>query len=257
MNYGMYISASGMMTQLARQDVISNNLANVSTTAFRPDSVYIRQREGVRAEDGLSFLPSNQLLERLGGGVMPTPTFVGTASGSLETTGRSLDVGIEGEGYLVVQAGEGREGLRLTRDGRLAVRADGTLVTASEGFAIMGQNDRPIRVDPRAEVVIHSDGLVTQRGAAAGRLQLVDTPDPAQLVKTGRNLLRAPDGLDLQRAPAGGVIHQGKLEQSSVNAIDALMDVESAARSAQGHARILGYYDEIMSQAIGRLGRVS
>lgn len=257
MNQGMYISASAMMTQMARQDVFANNLANVSTTAFQPDSIYMRQRGAERIEASLPFLPSNMLLERLGGGVMPTQTYVGTKPGALESTERSLDLGIEGEGYFVVRAGPGEQGLRLSRDGRLALNSQGWLVTASGGFEVLGDQDQGIQIDPSQQVVIQSDGTIMQNGSVQGRLQLVQVSEPHRLIKSGSGLLKAPGDSLLDRTPAPGQIRQGHLEQSGVNAIQTLMDVEGAARSAQGHARILGYYDELMGQVIGLFGRVN
>ena len=71
MNYGMQISASGALSGLYRMDVFSNNLANINTTGFMPDVPVIRQRDAAAREDGLGAMPSNELVERLGAGVMP------------------------------------------------------------------------------------------------------------------------------------------------------------------------------------------
>jgi len=246
-----------MATQMARQDVMSNNLANVATSGFKPDSIYVRQRQAVRQEDSLLSMPSDALLERLGGGVQPTRTYVGTAPAALERTGSPLDLGIGGNGYFVVRAGSGEQGLRLTRDGRFAISEEGKLVTASDGYEVMGAGDRTIDVDASVPLTIQSDGTIVQRGSAIGRLQLTMVADPRTLAKAGANLLRAPRGQSLNRMPADGIIRQGHLERSGVNAIRTLMGVEGASRSAQGHARIISYYDEMMGRAIGQFGRVA
>jgi len=258
MNYGMYVSASAMLTHMARQDVFANNLANITTPAFKPDAISVRHREDVRTEDGLTSWPSDRLLERLGAGVMPTPTRVDIGAAPLERTGSPLDLGIEGEGFFVVRKGDGAEGLRLTRDGRTALSPDGRLVTATDGYAFLDESGREIRVDPALPLEIRADGAVLPGGGPGATLGLSTVPEPGALVKDGSGLLRSGEASGVMNLlDAGGRIKQGHLEMSGVNAISALMDVEGAAKAAQGQARIIGYYDEISGQAITRLGRVS
>ncbi len=257
MNYGLYISASSMSVSMARQDVLANNLANVNTVGFKPDVLSVRQRDAARIEDGLASMPSNDLLERLGAGVMPMPTSVNVSQSPLQKTGRNLDVALEGEGFLVVRAGSGAEGLRLTRDGRLAVASDGTLVTATEGRPLVGANGLPIQVDLRLPLTIETDGTIRQGDDDVGQLQLARVPNPERLIKAGANLLRAAPGETLGISSANPVVQQGFVESSGVNAIDTMMDVTSASRAAQSSARIMGYINELMGAAVNRLGRVN
>ena len=88
-SYGMHLSASGALTSMHRQDVITNNLANARTPGFKPDIALQIARDPARIEDGLGNLPSNQLLERLGGGTHVLPTIVSFAQGVLEQTDRA------------------------------------------------------------------------------------------------------------------------------------------------------------------------
>lgn len=257
MNYGMYIAASGMSAQMARQDVLSNNLANVGTTGFKPDILAIRGREPARIEDRLPTLPSNALLERLGGGVMPTPTRVNLSQAPLERTGRPLDLGIEGEGFLVVRAGPGAEGIRYTRDGRLALAPDGTLVTASEGNPVLGLNDETIQIDPRQPLRIDADGSVRQGDTEVGRLALVSPAEPDRLIKAGNGQLRPAPGSSAERSAATGRVLQEHLESSGTNSINAMIAVTSASRAVDSNATIIGYINEMMGRAINTLGKVN
>lgn len=257
MNYGLYISASALSTTMAKQDVLANNLANVATAGFKPDQFAARQRDVVRVEDGLPFMDSNALLERLGAGVMPVPTSVDVTPAALESTNRPLDVAIEGEGFFVVRAGPGTDGLRLTRDGRFAIGPDGTLVTANEGrpvlddrnFTITVRNDAPIRFD--------ADGSIVQDGETVGRLNVVLPPDSRSLVKVGANLMRLPRGEANALRDAGGVVRQGMVESSGVDAIRAMLGVTNASRAAEGLTTMIGYYNELMGRAINSLARVA
>ncbi len=258
MNYGMYVSGSAMLTHMARQDVFANNLANINTPAFKPDSISVRHRLDVRSEDGLTNWPSDSLIERLGAGVMPTPTRSSIGQAALQRTESALDLGIEGEGFFVVRAGSGPEGLRLTRDGRTAINAEGRLVTANEGYPLLDDAGREIRLAPNIPFEIQTDGLILQGGSRVARLGISTVPDPSGLRKEGAGLFgsaRPGGALDLR--DASGLVRQGHLEASGVNAIDAIMDVEGAAKAAAGQARIISYYDELSASAISRLGRVA
>ena len=255
MIYGMYLSASASLTQMARQDVASNNLANVDTVGFKPDRFHIRQRDAARQEDGLYNLDSNAMLERLGAGVMPLPTTVDTTSAPLRDTGNALDVGIEGRGFLAVRYGEGPDAVRLTRDGRMTINAAGTLVRATDGSSVLASNGGAIRLDPALPVVIDADGTIRQDGNAVARLMIADAPDAA-LIKRGTNLLSVRGG-SASMIPASGRIQQGYVETSGVDPIKAMMAVNDAANSAQSNLRMIGLFYDIMDRAINRLGRVA
>ena len=256
MNYGLYISASGMSAQMARQDVLSNNLANVNTTAFKPDLLAIRQRDMATREDATLPLDSNRLLERLGAGVMPTATRVNASPAPLESTGNPLDLGVEGEGYFLVRAGPGNEGVRLTRDGRFTLSPDGALVTAAEGRPVLDETGQRISIDPTRQVIISAAGDVQQDGQTVARLALANVPDPASLVKEGGGLFRT-SGPALSLPRATGVVKQGMVESSGTNSINAMMAVTSASRAVESNATIIGYINDLMGRAINTLGRVA
>ncbi len=250
----MYISASAMLTNMARLDVASNNLANVTTDGFKPDMIAVRQRLVVREEDGLYHMDSNALLERLGAGVMPTQTTVNMKQAALKTTGNPLDIAIEGKGMIQVASSAGDDSPRFTRDGRLSINSEGELVLAVNGRAVLRDGGSgTIKVDPSRAVEIRGDGSVVQGGKSIGRISFVDVL--GGVVKEGDNLLKAAGEANID--DASGRIVQGAIEQSGVNAIDAMMSVAGAGKAAQGNAKIISYFDELMNRAINSLGRVS
>lgn len=257
MNYGLYIAASGMSAQMARQDVLSNNLANVSTTAFKPDTLAIRARDTARVEDRLATLPSNLLLERLGAGVMPFQTRVSLSAAPLERTGSPLDLGIDGEGYLLVRVGAGDAGVRLTRDGRLAVSAEGRLVTASDGSPVLDSSNQPITVRADRALIVHPNGVIEQDGSEVATLGFVGVDDSRVLAKDGSGLLRVAGGAGLPVRRATGRIMQEHLESSGTDAVKSMMAVTSASRAVDSNSTIIGYINEMMGRAIGTLGRVA
>ena len=142
----MYLAATGVLTRMYRQDVLANNLANVNTVGFKPDVVYTRLRLPERLESGGAS--PQQLLERLGGGHLLSPTRLDLTQGSLTDTGNDLDLAIEGEGFFVVRStSPGNEQLRLTHDGRFTPNTAGELSMAGTGMSLLDTANHPNRLD--------------------------------------------------------------------------------------------------------------
>ena len=259
MNQGLYISAMGAATSMHRQDIHANNLANVNTVGFKPLLAAVRQRDVARVEDGLFHLPSNDLLERLGGGVQAMPERVNFAQGSIEVTGNNRDVAIQGEGFLMVRDSTHGDSTstRLTRDGRLTRNAQGFLVLATTGQPVLDSGNGPIRIPDEAPVKIDADGTITQDGRAIGRLALVSVPNLERVERLGNGLFNADASTLDARRPATGRLVQNAVERSAMNEIDAIMNVTGAGRDAQANITMISFHDRIMDQAINRLGRVS
>ncbi len=265
MQYGLYISASAVSAAMARQDVLSNNLANVNTVGFRPDTLAVRERESVREEDGV-VVPgmSARMLEKLGAGVYPVRTSVNLSQGSLQKTGNPLDLALEGDGFFVARVGTGAEDevggstteLRFTRDGRLTTRADGTLVNSASGFPLVTRGGSTIRVNPAsAETVqVDPDGTVRQGKTVLGQLRIATVADPSRLIKEGDSLMR-PEGQELRDSDA--VVRHGHVEMSGTDPIRAMIGVTSASNAASGGLAMISYYSDIMNRAIQALGRVA
>lgn len=259
MNYGVYLSSSGLLTAMYRMDVAANNLANVSTTAFKPDQAFTRQRDAATVDRGLPNLPSNELLERLGSGAWLAPSRVSFRQGMIEPTSSPLDVAIDGSGFLVTREGANANlaNLRLTRDGRLTINSSNQLVQATSGLPVLDVNERPITVNTAQPVSIDPDGTVRQAGNAVGRLQLVTVDDPARLRKQGDSLYVGPEGLIARRRPSQATLKQGHLERSAVDAVSATLDVMRAERAVGANTRVIAMHDELMNRAISTFGKVA
>ncbi len=260
MDYGMYISASGALTSMYRQDVITNNLANASTPGFKPSLAIARQRDPVRAEDGLGHLPSNAMLERLGAGVMMSPTRLSLVQGPIEQTGNDLDIAIRGEGFFVLRHESGQDGdtLRLTRDGRLARGADGLLVRATDGKAVLDEHQREIRLPERGSIQIDARGQIRVDGVPIARLALVRVEDPRGLQPAGEGMY-APDARTMTGGleRASGTIVQGAIEGSGVNPISAMMEMTAASRAFATNIGMIAQQDRLIERAINGLGRIA
>ena len=259
MNYGLYLSASGALTSMHRLDALTNNLANVNTVGFKPHTPVVRQRDAARQEDGLFRLESNELLERLGGGVQLEETRIGFTQGALKQTGNPLDLAINGDGFLMIrgdQSGNEAE-LLLTRDGRLSLDSSGTLVQTTTGRPVLSLAGEPIRLNRNEDVLIDSSGRVTQGGAQVAQLRLVDVEDRQRLSKRGDGLFGLTSDAIESLRPADGLIKQGEIEGSAVDEMRELIRVQSAAGDARTNLAMIQYHDRLMDRAINRLGRVT
>jgi len=259
MNYGMYLAASGVLTNLYRQDVIANNLANVNTPGFKPDSVYQQARLPERLEDPVAGADPQRLLEQLGGGTLSHPTYTNQNQGALERSANPLDLAIQGDGFFMLEGESGNpaDGFRLTRDGRFTLNTNGELVHATSGRRVLDDNGQPITLDPAQPVHVDADGHVLQGGAVVARLNLVMADDPADLTKAGGSLFQVRGDNPELLEPATGSVQQGFVESSAVDAIMTLNELMGATKSAQGSAQLMQYHDHILGQAIGTFGRVA
>ncbi len=259
MNYGLYISVSGALNATYRQDLHASNLANVNTIGFKPEVATTRQRDAARVEDDLGFMPSSDLLERLGGGVMSARTRTDFSQGVVRTTGNDLDLAIRGEGFftLLDEQNEGESRFRLTRDGRFTLNAQGQMVSVVNGMALVGAGGNPIRLSGESPVTIQADGSILQDGDEVARISIIEVTNRAALKK-------GPDGLFVPNAtqmanqrPATGQVVQRAVEESAVNEIATLMKIEGAAREAQGNIGMIGYHDRVLNQVINRFARIA
>ena len=257
MNYGLQISASGAMTAFARQDILSNNLANLETTGFKPSTVFTQQREAVRQEDDLPLLDSNAMLERLGADALLAPVRTVFSQGPLEETGNPLDLAVQGEGFFAVQqSGPDGDAVRFTRDGRLTINDDtGELIMATTGLPVLDTASQPIRITGDGPVAIDAEGTIRQNGAPVARLGLFDVADRNQLNKLGANLFDLR-GATPERVDFGtGRVRSGFLEGSSVNELGAIMQITAAGRAVSTNIEMVSYHDQMLSSAIGRFAR--
>lgn len=245
------------MTAMYRQDVYANNLANAQTVGFKPDVPSSLARQDVRDEDNVPFLPSNDLLEKLGGGALLNPNRIDFTQGQLKTSDSDLDLAILGDGFFVVRSGadKGGDSLRLTRDGRLTRNNEGYLVQSATGMPVLDVQNRPIRVDAGTKLTIGGDGRLLQDGAEVASLAFVDVGDRSQIRKEGHSLF-VPNSDALGGVKkASGRIQQHAVEEASVDPIRALLAMTSAAREVETNASMIQTHDRLTERAIASLGR--
>lgn len=258
MNYGLYLSASGVLTHSYRQDVFANNLANVETPGFKPDMPSVRQRDPESVEDELGYDVSNQLMDRLGGGVMAGTQRINFAPGVLKATGNPLDVAlIEKDSFFVIEVIDPETGeaqVRLTRDGRFTLNAARELVNQA-GQRVLDDGDRPIVVEGDGQATIGSGGQVQIGGETIAQLQVTQVGDLERLTKRGQGLF-AFNGQDPRRLVENPQVRSGFVEASGVDPIMTMMNIVAATKAATGNANMIRYHDLLLDRAVNTLGRV-
>lgn len=256
MNYGLYLSASGALANMYRQDVFANNLANVNTVGFKHDLAAITQRRPESQEGGFGADVSQKVLDLLGGGVLAGPQKVSFAQGPIQQTHNPLDVALTRSGeFFAVESAQG--GIRLTRDGRFTQDRDGYLATVAGGHRVLGVGDTPIRLNGTGEVTINGRGQVLQNGQVVGQLQVAQVTDQDRLRKVGSNLFAWTSGSDPRLPVQNVVLEPEAVEGSSVDPITAMMNLIDASRAAEGNANLIRFHDTLMDRAVNVLGRIA
>ncbi|MGQ0609664.1 MAG: flagellar basal-body rod protein FlgG [Paracoccaceae bacterium] len=254
----LQIAATGMAAQQMKVDVVSNNLANMSTTGYnarRADFADLHYQQlaqpgTVSASNG-SMLPTGI---QIGLGVRPTAVSIVLAQGALALTGGDLDVAIEGAGYLEVTLPSG--GSAYTRDGALKRSADGLIVTA-DGYAVapgitIPSDARSLSINADGEVYVYfTDEAEPQ---LLGQLNLVGFTNEKGLEATGSNLFleSAASGPPLIGAPGLdglGTLRQGYLEESSVDSVREVTELIKAQRGYELNAKVITAADQMLAAA--------
>ena len=220
MDKSIYVAMTGAKETLRAQAANNHNLANATTTGFRADLAAFMSR----AVEGPGFASR----------AYATTSTLGWNhdGGSIVTTGRDLDVAVNGDGWLAVQGPDGREA--YTRAGDLRVDVSGQLLTAG-GLPVMGDGG-PLSVPPNTSLTIGTDGSISivpvgqgpETVSTVGRIKLVNPP--AESLERGSDgLFRQKDGQDAE--PDAAVrLATGALESSNVNAAGAMVNMIELAR---------------------------
>ena len=250
----LWIAKTGLDAQQTQMDVISNNLANVSTTGFKraravfEDLLYQTIRQPGAQSSEQTQLPSGL---QLGTGVKPVATERIFTQGNLQQTGNAKDVAIQGNGFFQVLMPDGTTS--YSRDGSFQSDANGQMVTAS-GFAVQPAITIPAGTQ---SLTIGRDGTVSVTAAGAtttiGTLQLAMFVNPAGLQSLGENLYAetAASGTPSSNAPGSngaGLLNQGFVETSNVNVVEELVNMIQTQRAYEINSKAIQTSDQMLQR---------
>ena len=249
------IAATGMAAQQMRVEVISNNLANMNTTGYsarRAEFADLHYQQltragAISASDG-TLVPTGV---QLGLGVRPSSVAVNFQQGTIMGTGGSLDIAIEGQGFIEVTLPSGQTA--YTRDGALKRTGDGLIVT-SDGYEVtpgitIPEDARSIEINADGEVYAYFLNQVNP--TLLGQFSLTNFSNPRGLEAIGSNLFveTAASGQPLVGNPGQdglGTIRQGFVEESSVDPVSEITDLIEAQRGYELNAKVITAADQML-----------
>jgi flagellar basal-body rod protein FlgG len=228
MDRGLYIAASGMLAEMARQDLLANDLANVSTSGYKSDRVAQHSFKDVM----LANSRTGQQVGPLGSGSAIVRQVTDLTGAPSKDTGEPLDFAIEGDGFFSVRTAQG---VRYTRNGSFQTAGNGTLVDQL-GNPVLGQNGRTIPVGGDGTVPASSLGLFNVTNAR----------------KVGDGMFTGTAGA---RAP--GQVKSGALEGSGVNPTRTMVDMLASLRAYESGQKVIQTIDQSLEKAASRVGATS
>lgn len=252
----LWIARTGLDAQQTQLDVISNNLANVSTNGFKrsravfEDLLYQTLRQPGAQSSQQTQVPTGL---QIGTGARPVSTARVFTQGNIQKTDNALDLAIQGNGFFQILLPDGTTG--YTRDGSFQKDNQGQIVT-SDGYPL--QPNITIPADA-ISVSIGTDGTVTvtQSGSAAstqiGSIQLANFINPAGLLSMGQNLFleTAASGTPTPNTPGtngSGIVNQGYVETSNVNVAEELVTMIQTQRAYELNSKVVSTSDAMLGR---------
>jgi flagellar basal-body rod protein FlgF len=225
MERGLYIAASGMVSEMARQDLISNDLANASTAGYKSDTAV----QGSFGDLLLRNTQTGATVGPLGQGSRIERQVTDLSAAPIKETGESLDFAVEGDGYFGVQTAQG---VRYTRNGQFTAAANGRL-TDQLGNAVLGRNGQPITIGADGKVPEASVGIFAVNNAR----------------KAGDNMFQGAAG-----GAGTGTVRSGALEGSGSDPVRAMTDMIASLRAFESGQKVITTIDSTLQKASNQVG---
>lgn len=270
---GLYAAGAGMISQQRKQEMLSNNLANINTPGFKGDQGSLRTFPNMLIKavgtDHGRMTGSNHVGELATGVYMQeqTPNFT---QGDVQETGNNTDVALfqglvpvneeTNENAMLVFETQNDDGdIRYTRNGNFAIDSQGFL-TNSSGHFILGVDGDPVNVG-NENITINSEGqILSAEEDLLGQINVAVVTDPGQLVKEGEGLFRYDGDNDVVTAVANDEVtfqlQQGFIERSNVDASQTMTEMMTALRAFEANQKVLQAYDQSMERAVNDVGRI-
>lgn len=263
---GLYTAYTGMIEEMRRMDVMTNNLANADTTGYKKEGTV---NQSFDAQLALKIKDTSEIFRarRLGDvnlGVKVGETYRNYSQGSFSVTDNPYDVALDGEGFFAIEfrSKNGETSIKYTRDGSFTVDENGYLMTKDGDYVLNANGARNtaggqanyIRVDPNQEVTIDADGTIYQNNVQVAQIGIVDFANYDFLEKYGENLYNVVPGGQLQASNAR--IEQGCLEMSNVNVVSEMVDMITITRAYEANQKIITTIDETLDKAVNSVGQV-
>jgi flagellar basal-body rod protein FlgF len=239
MSGSQYIALSGLRARVDDLDRIASDIANIGTAGYKGE----RQTRAVAERSAFDRTLETAIDTTFGGRRLDA------RDGALASTGRPLDLAVDGPGFFVVSTPSGD---RYTRNGHFTVNASRTLVT-EEGLTVKGVGG-PITLGTDGDVRVDADGTVWTGTTRSGQLEIVEFADPGRMSREHGTLLGT--GGQAPTAATQASVHAGSLEQSNVSVADRLAELTSVSRGFEALQKAMSMLmNEVDGRAIDQLGK--
>jgi flagellar basal-body rod protein FlgG len=227
MDRGLYIAASGMLSELVRQDQIANDLANASTPGYKPDRATQRSFEDLLLDN----TQTGEQVGKLGLGSQIDSIVTDMRPAAMRQTDEALDFAIDGDGFFALRT---PQGVRYTRNGQFSTSADGTLVS-SLGYPVLGQGGSTVHAGAGGKVPAAAVGVFSVPNA----------------VKQGESLFTGSAA-----GKARGQVRNGVLEGSGAEPARSMVDMIASFRAFEAGQRVIRTLDETLQKATTQVGQI-
>ena len=258
---GLYTAVNGLITQEAKMDVITNNMANANTTGFKGDTLSVKKFDDVLIEsyDRKNGLNSNpKVIGNLSLGSRIDETSTSFEQGLLQATDVETDFALEGRGFFTVLRDNGAGTQKYyTRDGHFHLNSAGVLVNSS-GDSVLDSDGNKITIGDN-KFSSDSSGNITIENGNKVKLSVVDfnVGQPTgqaykNLIKEGDNLYKTTE----QEQQSTANVTQKSLEKSNINVISQMVDMMTTMRTFESNQKVLQAIDESLGKTVNEVGSV-
>lgn len=254
---GIYTAVSGLITQEAKQDVISSNLANANTVGYKKDSLISKSFKDVLVHNYDKEVNGKNVKNVIGNltlGSKIDGTYTLFDQGVVQSTDKETDFAISGNGFFSLSTNDGNDKV-YTRNGHFKVNYEGDLINES-GYKVLGKNIQNGKIEPihigKGKIESDDSGILSIDDKPMYKLSIVDFNDHNSLKKQGDNYLDTGNGAKEVEA----IVSQRALEKSNVNVMAEMSDMLMNMRTFESNQKVVQTLDETLDKTVNEIGRV-
>lgn len=247
---GIYSAGTAMVTQSKKMDVISNNIANATTTGFKEDELVSQSFKDMmisRSSDS-SIVNTSQEVGPYNYGIHVDSVLTSFESGALNNTGKSTDLALNGNGFFTLETATGEA---YTRSGNFTIDSAGYLADQS-GNRVLGENGAIYLGN--SDFTVQQDGQVLQGTKVIDKLKIVSFNNPDNLRKQGNNLYTTANGETPIASSA--VVKQGCLEASNTDLVKNMTNMMDVYRNYESNQKVIQILDNTLDKTVNDIGKI-